>query len=297
MDFGRVEYSELSHINFKLPKEPYSNSNILKGRPVRSPKFYVGLSKWGRKEWIGKMYPKGTKESEFQKEYQKHFNAIEFNTTHYKLPPEEDINKWVAKANDTNLIFCPKVYQGISHFGSFNDKQFLTDVFLNSMRKFGTHLGPVFLQVSDKLGPKRKEELFSYLTTFSKDLQFFLEVRHRDWFQSPILNELIYTLQQLKIGFVITDTAGRRDVAHMHLTVPKTMIRFVANDMHETDFKRLDDWILRIKYWMESGLEEVYFFVHSLNETFAPELAQYFIKGLNEHCGAGLKEIQFIDQP
>jgi uncharacterized protein YecE (DUF72 family) len=296
MDFGRVEFSQLSDINFKLPKEPYSNSNILKGRPLRSPKFYVGLAKWGRKEWIGKIYPKGTKEKDFQQEYQKHFDVLEFNSTHYKLPSDQDIDKWLEKANDCNLIFCPKVYQGISHFGSLSDKQFLTDVFLKSLRKFGNHLGPVFLQVSDKFGPKRKEELFNYLTTLPRDLQFFLEVRHPDWFQLPTLNDLIYTLQKLKIGFVISDTAGRRDVAHMHLTVPKTMIRFVANDLHETDFKRLDGWILRIKYWVESGLEEIYFFVHSLNEKFAPELAQYLIKGLNEHCNAGLREIQFIDQ-
>ena len=73
------------------------------------------------------------------------------------------------------------------------------------------------------------------------------------------------------------------------------MVRFVANDLHETDFKRLGDWILRIKYWMESGLEEAYFFVHSLNEAYAPDLAKYLIQGLNEHCHAGLKEIHFIE--
>jgi uncharacterized protein YecE (DUF72 family) len=164
------------------------------------------------------------------------------------------------------------------------------------VQKLGKHLGPIFLQVSDKFGPVRKEELFDYLMTLPGDLQFFLELRHPDWFHPDMIEEVVNTLEKLKTGFVITDTAGRRDVAHMHLTIPKTMIRFVANDMHETDFKRLDDWILRIQYWMESGLEEVYFFVHSLNETFAPELAQYFIKGLNEQCDAELEEIQFIDQ-
>lgn len=294
MDFGRVEYSKLSEINFKLPKEPYTNSNVLAGRPSNNPKFYVGLAKWGRKEWIGKLYPKGTKERDFQKEYQKHFNALEFNSTHYKLPSDQDIHKWLVKADASGLLFCPKVYQGISHFGSFKDKQFLTDVFMASMRKFGNHLGPIFFQVSDKFGPKRKEELFTYLVTLPRDLQFLLEVRHPDWFQADMIKEVVNTLQKLKIGFVITDTAGRRDVAHMHLTIPKTMIRFVANDLHETDFKRLDDWILRIKYWVESGLEEVYFFMHSLDERYAPELANYLIKGLNEHCNAGLKEIQFI---
>jgi uncharacterized protein YecE (DUF72 family) len=292
MNFGRVEKDKLGQINFKLSKEPYTNNMVLKGRPVSDPKFYIGLSSWGKKELIGKIYPKGTKD--FQLEYQKHFNALEFNSTHYKLPSEDDINKWVAKAGDTNLIFCPKVYQGISHFGSFKDKQFLTDVFVKSMYKFGKHLGPVFLQVSDKFGPARKEELFDYLITLPGDIQFFLEIRHPDWFQADVIKEVVNTLQRLKIGFVITDTAGRRDVAHMNVTIPKTMIRFVANDLHETDFIRLDDWIVRIKYWIASGLEEVYFFMHSLDEGYGPELANYLIKGLNENCNAGLKEIEFI---
>lgn len=296
MDFGSVESAKLDQINFKLAKEPYFNNKVLSGRLANDPKFFVGLSRWGRKEWIAKLYPKGTRESAFQQEYQKHFNAIEFNSTHYKLPSDQDIERWLEKANGSDIVFCPKMYQGVSHYGSLADKQFLTDTFLKILNLLGKHLGPVFLQLSDKFGPKRKEELFTYLKTLSKEPQFFLEVRHADWFQQPVIDELADTLQKLKIGLVIEDTAGRRDVAHMNLTIPKTMIRFVANDRHPTDFKRLDDWISRIKYWVESGLKEMYFFMHSLDERYAPELSNYLIKGLNEHCNAGLKEIKFIDQ-
>jgi len=254
MDFGRVEYSKLREINFKLPKEPYTNSAVLTGQKVKQPKFYVGLSRWGRKEWIGKLYPKGTKESAFQLEYQKHFNAIEFNSTHYKLPSEEDINKWLEKAIGSDLVFCPKMYQGISHLGSLQGKEFLTDVFLRGVYQFGKHLGPIFLQVSDKFSPKGKDELFDYLEKLPKNIPFFLEVRHPDWFNAPASDELFQQLRKLPIGSVITDTAGRRDAIHINLTTAKAMVRFIGNDLHETDFKRLDDWVGRIRYWMESGL-------------------------------------------
>ena len=296
MDFGRVDQSKLGEINFKLSKEPYSNSKVLKGRTGNLPKFYVGLAKWGKKEWIGHLYPGGTKESAFQTQYLHHFNTIEFNATHYKLPSEQDVGRWTGRIGDGDFVFCPKVYQGISHYGNLKEKQFLTDVFFTNLRRFGKHLGPVFLQVSDKFGPKRKEELFSYLETLPKELSIFLEVRHPDWFKEPMKDDFFDSLKKLKTGAVITDTAGRRDVAHMHITVPKTMIRFVGNDKDATDYERLDDWIARIKYWIESGLHEVYFFIHSIDEKFAPELAQYFIKELNEKCNAGLKEIIFLDQ-
>ena len=63
------------------------------------------------------------------------------------------------------------------------------------------------------------------------DVQFFLEVRHPDWFTKDVSKELFETLHALNIGAVITDTAGRRDCAHMHLTIPKTFIRYVGNSL------------------------------------------------------------------
>jgi len=173
MDFGRVPETELNRVDFSLPPEPAMNKQVLKGKPFKNPEVYIGCAKWGRKEWIGKIYPKGTKEKDFLDEYVKHYNSIELNATHYKLYKPADLQKWIDKTNGKKFKFSPKVYQGISHFGSLNDKQFLTDTFLESIVTFGEHLGPVFLQVSDKFGPKRKEELFNYLSTLPKDVQFF----------------------------------------------------------------------------------------------------------------------------
>src|SRR5829696_7591551 len=104
MDFGRVSEDELSHINFSLPKEPQWNKRFFKGR-IESPKVYIGCAKWGRKEWIGKIYPKGTKDAQFLDEYVKHYNCIEFNATHYKLYDGAAIKKWAAKTNGSDFLF------------------------------------------------------------------------------------------------------------------------------------------------------------------------------------------------
>jgi uncharacterized protein YecE (DUF72 family) len=294
MDFGRVPENELNTVNFKLPKEPAWNGDILKGKPAKSPKIYMGCAKWGRKEWIGKIYPKGTKDAQFLDEYVKHYNSIELNATHYKLYNPADIKKWAAKANG-DFLFCPKVYQGISHFGNLKDKQFLTDTFLSGIVAFEKNLGPVFLQVSDKFSPKRKEELFQYLEALPKDVSFFLEVRHPDWFTANHFNELLTQLKNLKIGSVITDTAGRRDCCHMHLTVPKAFIRYVGNSLHATDFTRIDDWVKRIKYWLENGLTELYFFMHMHDEATSPELTVYLVEQINKVCKLNLKAPKFIE--
>ena len=296
MDFGRVPEKELNKINFKLPPDPAINATVLKGTPAKKPQVFLGCAKWGRKEWIGKIYPKGTKEAGFLDEYIKHYNSIELNATHYKLYNPADIRKWADKAKAQGFKFCPKVYQGISHFGNLAEKQFLTDTFLQGVTAFEDQLGPVFLQVSDRFSPKRNEELMNYLDTLPKDVQFFLEVRHPDWFTPPHRDQLFSALKKMKIGAVITDAAGRRDCCHMHVTLPKTFIRFVGNSLHETDYTRIDAWVQRIKKWLSAGMKEVYFFMHMHDEATSPELTVYLAQQLNKHCKLDLPVPQFVTQ-
>ena len=84
------------------------------------------------------------------------------------------------------------------------------------------------------------------------------------------------------------DTAGRRDLMHMRLTTDTAFIRFVGAN-HESDYKRLDDWVVRLKHWLDLGLRNIYFFVHQNLEVESPLLAAYFIGKLNKACDLALK--------
>jgi uncharacterized protein YecE (DUF72 family) len=296
MEFGRVDENELLNIDFTLPPEPAYNKKILEGKPAISPKVYIGCAKWGREEWIGKLYPAGTKEKNFLDHYVQHYNSIELNATHYKIYGANGIAKWAAKADGKDFVFCPKMYQGVTHRGSLKGKDFITTEFFRGIVAFEKHLGPIFIQVSDTFSPKRKQELFDFLQSLPKDLQFFLEVRHPDWFsKEAIREELITKLTSLNIGFVITDTSGRRDCAHMYLTIPKAFIRYVGNSLHETDYPRIDTWVERMKYWLDNGLKELYFFMHMHDEAKSPELTVYLVNELNKKTGMQLQEPKFIN--
>lgn len=160
---------------------------------------------------------------------------------------------------------------------------------------FEKYLGPIFIQVSETFSPKRKEELFDFLKKLPTDLQFFMELRHPTWFgNEEISNELFTALKELIIGAVITDTAGRRDCAHMHLTMPKTFIRYVGNSLHATDFTRIDEWVNRMKYWLDKGMEELYFFMHMHDEATSPELTVYLVDKMNKELGLDLIKPKFI---
>src|SRR5688572_17167866 len=163
MEFGRVPENELNNVDFSLPAEPALNKKILKGKPFKKAKVYVGCAKWGRPEWVGKIYPPKTKEKDFLQHYVQHYNSIELNATHYRIWGETGIKKWADKAKGMDFKFCPKMYQGITHRGSLTGKEFVTNEFFRGIVAFGEHLGPVFVQVSDSFSPKRKVELFAFL--------------------------------------------------------------------------------------------------------------------------------------
>jgi uncharacterized protein YecE (DUF72 family) len=287
MDFGRVPEIELDSVDFSLPKDPDGNKKVLdKASKAILPKIYIGCAKWGRKEWIGKIYPPKTKEAQFLGEYVKHYNSIELNATHYRVNVP-DIIKWNSKASGKDFLFCPKVPQSISHFSSaFQNPltQHKLNDFLAAVSEFKEHLGPIFLQVSDKFGPGKKNELFDFLETLPKDVKWFFEVRHPAWFETAEQKELFNTLYKLGIGAVITDTAGRRDCCHMHLTTPSTFIRFVGNSLHPSDYTRIDEWVKRIKKWLDAGLQELYFFMHMHDEATSPELSIYLAEALRKKC-------------
>jgi uncharacterized protein YecE (DUF72 family) len=288
MEFGRVNEKELARIDFGLPAEPVRNNVIINDKPAKSSYVYTGCAKWGISEWQGKLYPPKTRKIQFLDHYLQQYNALELNLTHYEIYAPKTITAWAEKAAGRAFLFCPKLPRVITHEKLFLACEPETAAFLNGIRAFGAHLGPVFLQVSEQYGPDKKQQLFTYLATLPRDLRFFVEVRNAKWFEEPVCTELYSTLQQLQMGWVITDVAGKRHCAHMHVTLPEVFIRFTGNSLHATDFTRIDEWAVRIKHWLNNGLQKLYFFMHMHDEAYSPELSVYLTDKLNEVCGLAL---------
>lgn len=100
--------------------------------------------------------------------------------------------------------------------------------------------------------------------------------------------EFTNLLEQYAIANVLVDTAGRRDMIHNRLTNNEAFIRFVGAN-HPSDYQRLDDWIIKLKKWIDSGLQNIHFFIHQNIEKESPLLAAYFIKNLNREFGFDLQ--------
>lgn len=296
MEFGRVDAEELSAIDFSLPADKEENALLLATSKTKNIKaeVYVGCAKWGRKDWVGKIYPLKTKEADFLNHYARHFNCIELNATFYKMPTEKQTSAWKNKVGE-DFKFCPKFIDQITHLKRLKDVNELTERFLTGIVGFGKNLGPVFLMPHPGMGPKDFDVIEAFIKSLPKDLDLFVELRLADWFQHHESFQRVSAMfEKNNAGSVITDSSGRRDCVHMRLTKPEVFIRFVGNGLHPTDYSRIDEWVERIRTWIEKGIEKVYFFMHQHDELHSPELSLYLIQQLNKKCNLNIPEPVFV---
>jgi uncharacterized protein YecE (DUF72 family) len=290
MDFGKLD--DIADVNFTLPPDCTLWEDLPACQyPV---KFYVGCPVWACKEWVGSLYPTNAREKDYLRYYSRQFNTIELNSTHYRIPDAATIERWVAES-PANFRFCPKIPQEISHRLMLQHTEALTQLFCEQVRGLGERLGICFLQLPPYFAPEHLPILTQYLQHFPTDVPLAVEFRHAAWFADlRNFDKAAKQLQALQVSTVICDVAGRRDVLHQRLTTRKLVIRFVGNNLHPTDYVRIDEWIARLQNWLEKGLEEVYFFVHEPDNILSPQLCDYLIDNLNKRLGMTLKRPQFV---
>ena len=287
MEFGKL--TNVDHVNWDLPAEdPLTEPFLRSLNNTEKTKFYIGAPAWGRKEWVGRLYPPKARSVEFLFHYSRNFNCIELNTTHYRIPTPEMVRMWTVQVPE-NFLFCPKIPQVISHdAGGLRDSKSLQQWF-DALKAFGQNLGPCFLQFPPYFSYDYKTELFYFLQKWPSEFDLTLELRHSTWFKDGHVHPpLVEYLQKRNIGLVITDVAGRRDVLHMSVSASFSMLRFIGNDLHPSDFSRSDVWVQRIAQWQNWGIKRFFFMVHEPDDLRTPEMTEHVMKDLNQVCNAGL---------
>ncbi|MDQ3073470.1 MAG: DUF72 domain-containing protein [Bacteroidota bacterium] len=288
MEFGKTD--DLNNLDLNLPDDPEQTIRVLKegDRKNKKSEVFIGCAKWGRPDWVGKIYPKGTKAKDFLKAYANHFDAIELNATFYNRPDKDQYAGWAAIVGD-NFRFSAKFPQYITHLKRLKDVDERTALFYDALAGFGSKVENLFLVLHPQFAPKQIGVLEDYLKVLPKHLPVFVEFRHPGWFEGKTTDEAFHLLEAYNIGSIITDAAGRRDVVHMRLTTPTAFIRFVGNSLHQSDYTRIDEWVARMKKWINSGIQSIYFYMHQHEELYSPQLCAYLIRKLNEEAGLDIK--------
>ncbi|MFM2268079.1 MAG: hypothetical protein RL757_1520 [Bacteroidota bacterium] len=292
MDFGKIQDADyIEKMNFALPPDSVVTQQLLNGKnTTQKTNFLIGCTGWAMKEWVGRVYPYGTKSTDFLTPYAQQWNTIELNTTHYRTPTETQIEAWKNTPDD--FIFAPKMLQTISHDKRLSlDNWGQVDLFCDRLLALEQHLGYTFLQLPPTFKTTDAAILLTFLEKLEQKIPLALELRHESWFENgqKYFERLSQFLMPRNVATVITDVAGRRDVLHQCLTSKTVLIRFVGNShstiLVESDKKRIVEWAKRLKNWVENGIETVYFFTHAPDNLFAPELAFFLIETLEKEIG------------
>ncbi|MFT3895656.1 MAG: DUF72 domain-containing protein [Anaerolineales bacterium] len=260
-------------------------------------KFYIGCPIWSFKGWVGNFYPKGTKPSEFLREYAKRVTTIEGNTTFYAVPAQKTIEQWVAETPET-FRFCPKVPKAISHEGKLSDNIDAALAFIDVMKGLGERLGPMFLQLPPRFSPRFIKSLQTFLDAWPKEVRLAVEVRHLDWFESPNDETIDQLLADHDMARVTIDTRPIRDLQGETIlagstyesllearerkpdvpVVPKrtsdfVFVRYIGHPDLEVNRPFLEEWGAYFASQLKSGAD-VYVFCHSPENLVAPTLCR-----------------------
>lgn len=285
MEFGKVPHPE--RVDFSLPPEHPQTDGVLPGKTGKSinlqETLFTGCPVWRNKNWRGLLFPERTPEAQFLRHYSKQFNCIELNATHYQTPRPEVVRSWRDQTPE-GFQFCPKLPQSLSHHKRLKDARDEMLFFAESMWSFESRLGLCFLQLPPDFAPEREADtLCRFLEDWPKEIPLAVEFRHAAWFQEgQAAEETFAHMQAQGVGTVITDVAGRRDVAHLRLTAPFVALRFVGN-VHPTDNPRLEQWAEIFAEWLARGIEKAYFWSHQPDNTEAPQTADQFLSLLQKH--------------
>ncbi len=291
MDFGKLH--SVDRIDFTLPLDDPKNAarlglsleNEREGEVRRKPRVWIGGPVWSCPQWLGKVYPKGTKPAGYLEAYGRQFNAVELNATFYRIPSVAQVETW-ARAVPDDFVFSPKLHQTISHVRDVELAKARLKEFWSNVGHFGSKLGLCFLQLPPNFTIQEGELLKKLVAEVPQPEGLAIEFRHPSWFVDQKIHPKVFDyLRAHRITSIITDVAGRRDVLHGSLTSSKAFIRFTGNELHPSDLTRIASWVERVSSWIARGLEDVYFFVHQPTEAEVPELARLFADGIYERTG------------
>jgi uncharacterized protein YecE (DUF72 family) len=277
MEFGKV--AQLDNILWNLPPKPNIGA-VKNSKPIY---FHIGTTGWAEKEWVGSIYPKGTKPADYLSHYSKFFDSIELNTTHYQIPDPLKIERWYDKSAP-DFKFCPKLTRAISHHKGLGSGTENVLLFCQSISGLKEKLGPCFLQLPPYFSPDNLDILETFFKAWPKEIALHVEFRHDDWFLKPAMDKLRELLMNHQKGIVMTDVAGRRDVLTIGATKDVIFIRFVGNLGHPSDRERLKQWVIALSEWVDAGIQEIYFFLHQPQAKAILPMHEY-IKGLQTASG------------
>ncbi len=128
----------------------------------------VGTSGWSYPSWKPDFYPAGTDSKQFLSFYSEQFSTVELNTTGYRLPAEEQFQKW-ADQTPPGFTFAPKLP---------GNRPRIVAEFASRVRLLGERLGPTRVQL---ISARDEGMIELILGSLDPDFRVAFDLEHESW--------------------------------------------------------------------------------------------------------------------
>jgi uncharacterized protein YecE (DUF72 family) len=146
--------------------------------------LFIGTSGYSYKEWRGSFYPPKLPAKDMLGFYAQHFNVVEMNNTHYKMPTVEGVEAWAVQT-PPGFRFVLKAPQTITHFKRLRNVEAEVGAFVAAADALGRRRGPLLFQ----LPPNFKQDLprlEAFLDLLRDGPRVVMEFRHESWFADDV---------------------------------------------------------------------------------------------------------------
>jgi uncharacterized protein YecE (DUF72 family) len=152
-------------------------------------RYFIGCSGFYNKDWKGTFYPERLAQSKWFEYYSSRFNTLELNTTFYRFPRIEFLERWYNKSPG-GFVFAVKVPRLITHYKQLKDSVRMLNDFYTSVREgLKEKLGPVLFQLPSRI-LYNEDFLKRFTDAVDKSFINVIEFRHTSWWNEHVYAEL-----------------------------------------------------------------------------------------------------------
>lgn len=238
---------------------------------------YLGTMGWSYRFWVGKLYPEGTKPTEYLTEYAKRMNSVEVDATFYRIPSVSTVEAWRDVVPE-GFRFAAKFPQTVTHAPGLAYDAERLEVFLRHIEALGGKLGPLLLQFPPFLKPAHTA-LDDLLEKLPKKRLVAAEFRNRRWFTEETYKLLgdhgVALASTTRPGAPDVDTAG---FAYIRWEGDRKAVDAERGEVQVDRGAETAEWAPKVRRHLGSG-REVYGYFSKFYSGYPPS----DVEALREH--------------
>jgi uncharacterized protein YecE (DUF72 family) len=217
----------------------------------------VGCSGWQYRDWRGVVYPDELPMRRWFEHYATRFSTVELNSTFYRLPSVETVERWREQA-PAGFIYAVKLGAFGSHRMKLRDARSWLPNHVDRVERLGGSAGPTLVQLPPHWR-RNTSRLDEFLDAAGRAQRWAIELREPSWLHDGVFD----VLQRHQAALCIHDLLPRHPWIE---TADWSYVRMHGPDATDAPYqgrygpRRLHHVVDRVGPWLEQGHDSYVYF-------------------------------------